>query len=59
MQTKLSTPSTKQLQQKAKQFYPRSKHMQSTWVERTLELYKHNKHAFQTGGWAREGFLNE
>lgn len=55
----MKQPTIESLREQAKQHYPNSDYMQEAWVEKTLALYQSNKHAFQTGGWNREGFKYE
>lgn len=55
----MKQPTIESLREQAKQHYPNSDYMQEAWIEKTLALYQANKHAFQTGGWNREGFKYE
>jgi len=55
----MKPPSIKTLKEKAKQYYPESPKLQQSYVEKTMALYQAGRHAFQTGGWNREGYKYE
>jgi hypothetical protein len=55
----MKPPSIKTLKEKAKQYYPQSPKLQQSYVEKTMALYQSGRHAFQTGGWNREGYKYE
>jgi hypothetical protein len=48
-------PTLKQLMQKAKCFYPHSKHMRKQWVRRTIELETSGQHLARLGKWPYSG----